>query len=377
MFKLLSILSLEGLEIAPSQIWGAVRLVPLLRPQYRQDLELVKRSYQSSPIVQVDRDIHYYSYIPHGLVMNWSDDGSPIAAAGSQLGEKSAKFKGATVLQRMVKREDKNSLRLLPLHLAMEGFLSMFFQGPRIVWSEYSKKSLKEGFSARTEYSASGRSITDLSEALRVFEIHENQVGVLLFVGESLASAFVLPNPADYRALQDTLLTDFYGETFYYYGLYGKANELKMSIDSQHVKNLADLRQSLASLRQDWADVQGLMAEDLIGRSIQSKQVYQAGPFSLQRFITDLDRTQANYIGESIVTEDGRLQYLKIHGLSAAQTRRTYLIQQLAAHQWHLENTASAIGSSLPDLVKRIEKAGLGYMFSNELREKHRKDMRE
>jgi hypothetical protein len=373
MSNLLSTISLQGLEIAPSQIWGAVRLVPLLRRQSRRDLQLTQRNYHYNPMVALDKRMQYYSYIPHGLVLQWTNDGSPIAAAGCQVGKQGKEHSGMVVLRRMAKREEPNSVRFLPLHLAMEGFLSMFFKAPAIIWSEYSRKSSIEGFSERTEYSATGRSISDLSEALRVFEIHENQVGVLLFVGEALASAFILPSPADYRSLHNTLLNDFYGQTFYYYGLYGQANELKMEIDTSGVRDLTDLRRALQKLRQDWAKVQGEMAGDLIDRPIQSQQVYQAGPFSLQRFITDLDRTQTNYIGESIVDNSGSLQYLKIYGLSAAQTRRTHLLQQLAANQWHLENTAIALNTTLPDLMKRIEKVGLGYIFNNQLREQHRK----
>ena len=41
-------ISLKGLEIAPSQVWGAVRLVPLLRKQPRKDLRLFKQNYDSA-----------------------------------------------------------------------------------------------------------------------------------------------------------------------------------------------------------------------------------------------------------------------------------------------------------------------------------------
>jgi hypothetical protein len=375
--ELLSTISLQGLEIAPSQRWGAVRLTPLLRQDYRQDLTLVKRSYQNNPTVAVDAKTRYYSYIPHGLVLHWDGQGHPVVPAGTQFGTDPAKIRSATVLQKMAKREDKNALRFLPLHLAMESYISIFLKAPEITWPEYSRRSLREGFNSHTEYSISGSSIADFSEALRVFEIHENQVGVLLFVGESLASAFILPNPQDYRSLHDTLLTDFYGETFYYYGLYGNANDLKIEIDTRNINNLADLQSALQKLRQDWADVQSMMADALIDRPIISQPVYQAGPFSLQRFITDLDRNQTNYIGEAILDDRHHLQYLKIYGLSAAQTRRTYLLQQLASNQWNLEQTAVGLNTTPPDLLKRLEKAGLAHIFSNQLLEQHRKSQRQ
>jgi hypothetical protein len=373
MSRLLTTIALEDLELAPSQTWGAVRLVPLIRHNFREDLRLTKRGYNSVVSVEIDRRTNYYSYVPHGLVLNWTDDGTPVAALGGKLSKGNADFKGIQTLSRMAQREDKNTLRFLPSEMAMEGFLSMFFNGPNIGWRDYSRRALADGLSPRAEYSICGYSIQDLSEALRVFEVHEQQVGVLLFVGEILATAFIVPHPADYRALHDTLLMDAYGETFYYYGLYGQAQELSVSIDNNSVHSLADLRMEIDRIRRDWGNFQSLMASDLLQRTIQSQQIYQAGTFSFQRFVTDLDKNLTNYIGESIVDDRGHLQYLKIYGLSASQTRRAYLLQQLDRSKWHLEQAATALNTTLPDLVDRIEKANLGYIINNEVRERARK----
>ena len=380
---LVETISLAGLEIAPSQVWGAVRIVPLLRARSRQDLRLFKRDYDSDfTLVSVKDNIHYISYVPHGLVLKWSDDGSSIAALGGQLlsqGKHEGKHEGKQIacgpvkvqlLHRMAKREAKNALRLLPLHLAMEGFLSLFFNGPTIAWKEYSRRALSQGLSPRIERSIGGRAITHLENALRLFEIHEHQVGVLLFVSDMLASAFIVPTPEDYRVLHTSLLEDFYGETFYYYGLYGAAHALKTTIDEATIDTLADLKNALRQMRTDWAAFQGFMANDLLNRPIQSKRVYTAGSFSLQRFITDLSPKKNNYIGEAIVDDREQLQYLKIYALSNAQTRRAYLLQQLAAQEWNLEETARSQGHTVEELVYRIEKAGFGYLINAQLREK-------
>jgi hypothetical protein len=69
MTKLLETIAFQNLEIAPSQIWGAIRLVPLFRKDFREDLRLAKRSYNSQVAVNVDKNILYHSYVPHGLVM--------------------------------------------------------------------------------------------------------------------------------------------------------------------------------------------------------------------------------------------------------------------------------------------------------------------
>jgi hypothetical protein len=376
MTPLLTSIALEDLELAPSQTWGAVRLVPLIRHNFREDLRLTKRGYNSVISVPIDRRTNYYSYVPHGLVLNWTDDGTPVAALGGKLTKGDADFKGIQTLSRMAQREDKNTLRFLPSEMAMEGFLAMFFNGPNIAWRDYSRRALADGLSPREEYSISGYSVQDLSEALRVFEVHEQQVGVLLFVGEILATAFIVPHPADYRALHETLLMDAYGVTFYYYGLYGQAQALSVSIDDRSVHSLADLRHEIERIRQDWGNFQRTMASDLLQRAIQSQQIYQAGEFSLQRFVTDLDKNLTNYIGESIVDDRGSLQYLKIYGLSASQTRRAYLLQQLDRSKWHLETAATLLNTTLPDLVDRIEKANLGYIINNEVRERARKARR-
>jgi hypothetical protein len=373
---LLSSISLEDIELAPSQTWGAVRLVPLIRHNFREDLRLTKRNYNSVVSVEVDRRTNYYSYVPHGLVLDWSDDGTPVAALGGKLSQKFEDFIGVKTLSRMVQREDKNSLRFLPSEMAMEAFLAMYFNGPNIAWREYSRQTFSDGLSPRIEHSIRGYSIADLSEALRVFEIHEDQVGVLLFVGDMLATAFIVPHPADYRALHDTLLMDAYGETFYYYGLYGQAQELKVGIVDKDINSLGDLRVAFDRMRHNWGEFQTVMAADLLQRSIEYHQVYQAGIFSLQRFVTDLDKNLTNYIGESIVDDRGHLQYLKIYGLSASQTRRAYLLQQLNRSQWHLEKAAIALNTTLPDLIYRIEKANLGYIINNEVRERARKASR-
>jgi hypothetical protein len=380
---LLQKISLKGLEIAPAQVWGSVRIVPLLNHHPRTDIGLVQRNYDAPlTVVEIDRDLQYISYVPHGLVLNWSDDGSPIATMGGQLGSTDKQFNCESLkvqsLHRMVKREGKNSLRLLPLHLAMEGFLSMFFNGPSIAWREYSKQAFASGLSPRFEQTISGREIAQLDDALRLFEIHDRQVGVLLFVGERLASAFIVPTPDDYRALHTSLLEDFYCETLYYHGLYsGSAIQLKTTIDENTVNNLTDLHQALVKMRQEWAAFQSFMAEDLLARSINAQRVYTAGAFTLQRFITDLSRSSHNYIGEAITDDRDRLQYLKIYGLTTSQSKRAYLLQQLASHGWNLERVANSQGDTLDELIFRMEKAGFGYLVNNQLREKAHKNRRE
>lgn len=394
---LLHNISLRGLELAPSQVCGAIRLVPLLRHNARSDLRLAQHRYgEDLTIVALNggggqpRHAAYYSYVPHGMVLSWTPDGQPASVYGTRLAPSSLHGKRADfgpystrVMHRMAKREHgSNQLRFLPLHLAMEGFLALYFGGPAIAWNEYSRDALQQGLSPRWEYAYSGQSIAGLAEALRVFEIHEGQVGMLVFVAEALASAYVVPSPDDYRALHSGLLEDFYGELLFQYALlYDTTYVTKVTLDATRISDLKQLRLAIAQVRSDWADHHGVMAANLLGRSVTGSAVYQLGPFTLQRFITDLDPLQKdNHIGEAIVRDNGDLEYLKTYRLSAAQTRRAYLLSQIAAHDWDLLETAIAQNSTYHEFVLRMEQAGFGYLLKNNILEmaqaQRRRDLR-
>jgi DNA-binding NtrC family response regulator len=110
------------------------------------------------------------------------------------------------------------------------------------------------------------------------------------------------------------------------------------------------------------------MAEGLLGRKLISQKVYTAGSFMLQRFITDLNPNEENHIGEAIIRENGELEYLKTYRLSGMQTRRVYLLSQLAQHNWNLDATASKLGNTREEFVLRLEKVGFGYLLNAEVR---------
>ncbi|RUT08562.1 hypothetical protein DSM106972_017300 [Dulcicalothrix desertica PCC 7102] len=375
---------LKGLEVAPSQICGSIRIVPLIRRKIRGDLRLQRRNYDAKySIVSLEDDMQYMSYIPHGMVMSWNDDGSAVANIGANIIKKDGKSgksgRNVQVMQRMAKRETKNSLRFLPLHLAMEGFLSLYFNAPKIAWEEYSRYALTYGLGCRSEYSYSGRAIVGLEEALRVFEIHPNQVGVLIYVADALASAFVVSIPEDYLCLHYNLLEDFYGELIYQYAsLYDKTYEMSLSIDDKKVNNLADLRSAVAKMRSNWATFhQEVMSTGLIGRSVKSKTVYTAGRFELQRFMTNvnspLDVNNENHIGEVILRDNGEVEYLHTYRLSQQQINRVYYLGKLDENNWNISQTAKALLRTDEEFILIMEELGFGYLFAQQLRDKARK----
>lgn len=362
-----------GLRLAPSQVWGTIRLVPVLRDEVPGDLRFARREYKDDLTVvslqgeHLSRGLKYVSYVPHGLMMSWNDRGADVVF-GTQLQQRpEGKAEGKAVkvgpftlrlMQRMVRREDKNRLRLLPLHLAMEGFLALHFRGPQIAWPGYSKEMLAHGLDPRMEWSVPGSASAAFEEALRVFEVHERQVGVLVFQADLLLSAFIVSHPDDYRALHRALLEDFYGELLLQYGFLVDVPPLGLSIDERQVSSLADLRAAVGRMREDWADFQGFMAGGLFGAEVSASRVYQAGPFQLQRFVTSLELSEENHIGEFITREDGTLEYLKTYRLSAAQTRRAYLLKQLALADWNLDTAAARLNTTRDGLLLRLRNAG-------------------
>ena len=400
-------LALRGLEFAPAQTWGAIRLVPLVRPAVQGDLRLALRSYDEDfTIARLDGrpggpGHGYVSFVPHALVVSWSDDGYPVAGFGASMRKiepaddlKSAADRKAQsdrrvreerraaardggsigrvarIVHRMAKRESDHRLRILPLHLAMEGFLALHFGGPEIAWETYSQKAIRRGLSPRTETSIPGAAIAGMEDALRVFEIHDRQTGVMVFVADALASVFVLPHPDDYRALHRSLLEDFFGELLYRYGLlYPDVAPARAILDDSHVRILSDLRVSVAQMRADWAEFATVLANGALGRAVSVEDVRRLGPFSLERFSTSFELHQENHIGERIVREDGTVEYMKTFRLSDAQARRAHLLSVLAAHEWSLSDAAHALGGSRDDLVKRLENAGFGYLLAPGVRE--------
>ena len=79
-------LNFDDIHFASSQVWGSIRLVPLIRKEPMADIRISKRSYASDfSMVRVDKKSSYFSYIPHGLVVDWSSDGLPMVAYGASL----------------------------------------------------------------------------------------------------------------------------------------------------------------------------------------------------------------------------------------------------------------------------------------------------
>ncbi|MFI9624387.1 ARPP-2 domain-containing protein [Streptomyces sp. NPDC052042] len=367
-------LELTGLVTRPAQVWGGIRLVPLVREEPVEGLRLHREVYTASGsgVVDLGPRTHYISYIPHGFVADWSGEDAQSAAYGTQLGpgtgEASRKRPLRTVRiqrgrhHRMAKRQPGDRLRFLPLHLALEGYLALHFRGPAIAWEEWSRQALRDGLSPRAEAAYMGWSVRGLDEALRTFEIHPGQCGVMVYAADALAAACVVPHPDDYRLLHRSLVQDMYGELVHHYALYGgPVAEFAARIgDGPHLRTLADLRAEARAQERAWAEAHStVFARELLDSSYTFDQVYQMGSFTLWRFLPPfrLDG-DGRHIGETITDHKGRVAYLKTFRLSDGQIRRGHLLHRLADADWRLAEAATALGTDEGELLRRIRSAG-------------------
>ncbi|RSN66844.1 ARPP-2 domain-containing protein [Actinomadura sp. WAC 06369] len=371
---------LDGLETRPSQTWGSIRLVPLVRDEPVPGLRLHRVAFEEPvSVVDVGDGTAYASYIPHAFVARWDGgDQTPGASYGASLLERDTapapERMPIRTVRRMARKAGKDRLRFLPLHLAVEGYLALHFGGPTIAWEEWSRKAITQGLSPRAEAAYLGHRVRGLEDALRVFEIHPGQCGVLVYVADALASAFVVPHPDDYRALHATLVEDMFGETVYLHGLLAaRTGDVSAGIDDAQIRSLADLRTAADLSRAEWAAFHdGVMARWLFDERATYRSVQRLRGFRLTRFLPSFEIKRENHIGEAIADEDGRLAYLKTFRLSESQIRRGHLLNSLAEHDWRLADAAAAMHVTEANLALRIDRAGYGNLLRRDVLDMYR-----
>jgi hypothetical protein len=381
---------LDGLRPAPAQVWGRVRLIPLIADgAFDDSLRLGLRRYDDALWTQAhtDDDLYYGStFVPHAMIVDWTDDGAPVASWSTQLiaaseerAAKQHKIGSRCVvreLNRMIQREQRGRLRFLPMHLALEGLMSEHFGGPDTAWSEWSRDALRHGLSPRVEQMLMGRYVPDLDDALRLFELHQGQRGVVVLVGDTLASALVVPTPMDYRAMHQALIQDFYAEIFLYYNLIDPVVQQGISLGDEPVRSLEELRARLDVASASYAAIELSLAGELTEASLERRVRYKLGDrYRLESFMTEPDAPNAevrSHAGEVIFDSRGRIQYLKTMRLSREQVRRASLLKLLSRAGWRLEEAAVLFGFPLDQFIRHLDRAGLGHLLAPRLRRRER-----
>lgn len=375
-------LDLSGLRTGTAQVWGSVRLVPLIRDEPVPGLRLHPRLNDADlTVVGSGRAPHYLSYVPHAFVAIWGDQEGPRACHGTQLLQDQARPDGVRLraLRRQVQRQAQDRLRFLPLHLAMEGLLSLHFGGPSTAWQDWFHTTVRHGLSPRVESTYPGLAIPGLQAALRVFEIVHGQCGLAIHVADTLAAVTVTPHSADYRTLHTSLLLDMFGELLYVNGLLNTtATELHAPFDPRTITSLQDLHTELARQRRAWQDFHRhtMLTDLLTPRDHHFQRLYRLGDFTLWRFLPAFTPERNNHIGEVITDASGRVAYLKTLLLSNAQTRRGHLLRTLAAADWHLETAAAGLGTDRTGLISRMERAGMAHLLHPGVLDRHRAALR-
>jgi hypothetical protein len=359
-------LELSGLRPAPCQVWGQVRLLPLVGPSAEgprvHPLCLGGEAQVRLSGRPGGKGLLYSSFIPSGFVFARSSE-EALAASELWVGERGEAPGGATINR--LRQEKGGAMRILPLHSAVEGLLARRFRGSDVARKGWSAAFLRSGLSPRSESFIPARAIPDLEEALRHFELLPEQRGMLLFAGELLVSAVVLPHCEDYAELHLQLLQDHVPQVFLLWSLHQLETAPGiLSLRAEAVVDLDSLAAELERGRVDWAQTveQGL-ASGLIGRNVQMEELRVFRGAQLCRFLTGLDPQVEQHVGELMREPGGRLLYLKTLHLGRDQVERAAFIELLAEEGWSLPAIRARLGLDGAELRQRFARLGLAWML--------------
>ncbi|MBR8744760.1 hypothetical protein [Nocardiopsis sp. MG754419] len=320
-------LSMEGVTTGPDQRWGNVRLVPLLRRTPVEGLRLHPALSGTGP-TRDEGVPDPVAYLPHAYVAHWEEDPLPMVSYGTRLcspWEPPSPARIRPVDGRDRGRGDLERPRFLPWSVNVEGHLALRFSVTTIAWERLARTLLRtERLRVPKETAYTGAEVGDLSRALEVFEVHTDQCGVVLYVGDEPASVHLTPHPDDYRTLHPSLLWDLFGGTLHAWGgVAAPVPSLYEPLPKRGIRSLDDLRRAVAESRA--ASARGrdaLMPPVLTAQDTTFHRVGERDAFALWRLCPPLVRGGGPHVGEVITAADGRPAYLSTFRLSTAQVRR-------------------------------------------------------
>jgi len=365
----MSRLTFEGLETRPGQVWGQVRLVPLVREAPVQGLRMHPGGLED---LGLPADGCWYT--PHGLTAEWTGDGSGVPEFGTAMRMAASTVRGSRRPKAKPRFGDRRTrVRFVPRRGALETYLPLAFKAPVVAWPEWSSRAFRHSLLPQPDRTYSGALVDGLADALRVFEIHPGQCGVLVYVADALSGVLVTPHPDDYRRLHPTLVEDSYGELIWRYSmLYDAAPEFEARIDASRVDSLADLRTQARAVRREWAEFHdGTLAAGLLDPEYHFTETYAMADFRLVRYRPTFASVGEAHVGEAILDARGRPAFLQSFRLSETHVRRARLLEALSANEWRLDETAEALGLSTPALVALLHNSDLDWMLRRDVADRN------
>lgn len=357
----LGTLPLPGIEALPSQPFGPLHLVPLMRTAPPVDLPLI-------PVARpwiTDDDTHSgVVLVPHGAVTGF-DGSAPLVAYSTQIvnaHNAERRVRTARMDYPIGRRDASSRVRMLPMHLSLEGALLSTFDASPETWARRSKVRVYDG-SVRSERSAA----SVVESALRTFELHPAQCGALVYAADTLLAAFVAPSPEVYAELHRAIVGDLLGGTMQLYLSRHDAAErpFKLELGGAAIRTLDDLRLALARTRAPWPTAVSALREGLSKTPLVTRGSTRAQPYTVRRFSTGLTLDGGNALGEVVTRDDGAIAWLSFLRLSDAQTRRAYLLAELAAAGWSPETLAARRkGGAVDDTEKQLLNAGFEHVLA-------------
>jgi hypothetical protein len=358
-------LTFAGLETRPGQVWGGVRLVPLVR---EAPVDGLRMHPGALPETDLPRDGCWY--VPHGLTAEWTGDGSAVPAFGTALRMPTSTVDGSRRPKAKPRfGERRTRIRFIPRRGALETYLPLAFKAPVIAWPEWSSRAFRQSMLPQPDRTHYGHLIDGLADALRIFEIHPGQCGVLVYVADALAGVLITPHPDDYRALHPTLVEDSYGELIWRYAMpHTSVQDFETRIDASKVASVADLRAQAAAVQRQWTEFHNdNLAAGLLDPEYHFTETYEMAGFRLVRYRPSFEPGRETHVGEAILDPDGRPAFLQSFRLAETQIRRGRLLESLAANDWRLEETATALTITVPALVALLHNSDLDWMLRRDI----------
>jgi hypothetical protein len=367
---LLGRLALKGVRALPPQALGVMSLVPLAREHPIGDLRLCpievlpvgERKLPGAPE-------HVTHFIPHGVVTGWGERGRPMVAAGTTClatrrgGRTLTAPPRETLIDCAISRRDGgDGVRLLPLHLTLEGLLYACLGLPPETWSRYAESSR-----ARAERNPRAPRGAALDAALRTFEPHPGQCGLLLYAADTLVFALVAPCPDDYDRMHRSVVADLLAGTFEFYARQHPASVngpwFRAEIPGAAVRTLDDLRKAIRLSRRGSFAAEQALSDGLVNAEPVVRSSETAGDWAVRRFTSALVPKAQNFVGEAIVGPRGATAWLTLHRLSDGYTRRAWALASLASANWNLTRLAAEWRGTPAEAETQLREAGFRHVL--------------